>query len=153
MSVAEAQAALGKMTRILKAFEGAQVVLDTLANAEQVGRELDAAIAAKRAELDEANRAVSLARETALTIRMDSEAKAADAKEKIADRLGKAEKKAEKIVAEAEELARIATDEAAAIAERVEITKAEAAVSTAEAEAAETRLAAAKAKLKEMMAD
>lgn len=41
-----------KITRILKAFEGVGTVLAALENAEQVGRELDAAIVAKRAELE-----------------------------------------------------------------------------------------------------
>lgn len=39
---------LAKMARFAKAFEGAKTILETLANSEQVSRELDAANAAKR---------------------------------------------------------------------------------------------------------
>jgi len=44
----EAMAEMDKMTRVIKAFEGARAVFNALANSEQVGRELDAQVVAKR---------------------------------------------------------------------------------------------------------
>lgn len=50
-TIAEMQAGLSQAASIFQGYSGAKKLHDALANAEQVGRELDAANAKKRAEL------------------------------------------------------------------------------------------------------
>src|SRR5690349_16842246 len=50
--LSHALAALDQLTQFRRALDAADVLVRALANAEQVGKELDAAIAAKRAEFE-----------------------------------------------------------------------------------------------------
>mgnify|MGYP000488087436 CR=1 FL=1 len=56
--------ALGKMTRVLKAFEDAEVVLKTLTGLEQNEKELRAAADAARADAEAARTELADAKET-----------------------------------------------------------------------------------------
>lgn len=83
MSHQAALDALGKMTRVFKAFEDAEVVLKTLAGLEQNEKELrraaDAAradAAAATAELDDAKETLAAAKKAATKVKDDAAAKA-----------------------------------------------------------------------------
>lgn len=102
-ALAEAVNALGAMSRLFQVFQNAQAVLAVLTNADQVGRELDAAIARKREELEQALRDVTAARETAQTL--DAQAKSL---------LAEATASAELMAAEAKRAAKASADELAA---------------------------------------
>jgi chromosome segregation ATPase len=75
--------AMGKMTRVLKAFEDADVVLQALAGVEQNEKELRAAVeknrseqAASAAELVETKESLALAKKAAAKVKDDAQVKA-----------------------------------------------------------------------------
>lgn len=95
MSHQAALDALGKMTRVFKAFEDAEVVLRTLAGVEQNEKELREAVERNRAdiattaaELTEAKEFLALAKKATAKVKDDAQAKAdqivADANAKAA---------------------------------------------------------------------
>lgn len=104
-TISEAQTALAQMGNMARGLQKAKTVIDALASAEQVGRELDAAIKSKRATL------------TALATATIDDAKA------------EAQKQADAIVSaardEADSIVAVAKDSAAAVAESVSAAKAE----------------------------
>lgn len=82
MHASEIQSELAKMARFAKAFEGAQAVVDALANLEQLERERRTALKRADDELVEATQKVAAARETARTLTTGAEAIMADAQVK-----------------------------------------------------------------------
>ena len=72
MSHQAALDALGKMTRVLKAFEDSEMVLRTLAGVEQNERELRAAVDRARLDLDALNDQVESAKAEAKAARLDA---------------------------------------------------------------------------------
>jgi chromosome segregation ATPase len=67
-TISEAVAAFEQMAQLGRALQSAGIVLAVLQNAEQVKAELDAAVAAKRAELEQATQELAAARSTADTL-------------------------------------------------------------------------------------
>jgi chromosome segregation ATPase len=94
MSHQAALDALGKMTRVFKAFEDAEVVLKTLAGLDQNEKELRRAVDAARAdaaaataELADAKETLAAAKKAAIKVKDDAAAKASQI---IADATAKA---------------------------------------------------------------
>lgn len=101
MSHQAALDALGKMTRIIKAFEDSEMVLRTLAGVEQNERELRAAVDRARAELDILVEQTEAAKVEAKAARLDAR-KVQDATKGTVDRmLAEATEKADVIRQEA----------------------------------------------------
>lgn len=143
-ALAEARNVLGGMSRFFKVFENAQLAVDVLANAEQVARELDAAIAAKRQELDGAGRDVAAARDTARTLEAQAKAMLAEAEEK-AEQLARGAKLAATEEAEAQAVRRDDGErQLVAQAAALELNTAAIAAQRAELAELEGKLAAAK---------
>ena len=152
VNIAQAQAELAKMAGFAKAFADAQIVLNALANAEQVGRELADANDKARAELGAAKDDIAAAK---------TEAEKARASARSA--IKNAEVKADKLVAEAEEKAadtsrRVEAEGAEAdkslAAKRDELANLKQAVdeSSAELLALETKIAGAKDAVAKLLA-
>lgn len=102
MSHQAALDSLGKMTRVLKAFEDAELVLRTLVGVEQNERELRAAVDRARADLAALNEQIETAKAEAKATRLDAR-KVQDATKGTVERmLTEASEKAEAIRKEAE---------------------------------------------------
>ena len=144
MSHQAALDALGKMTRVIKAFEDSEMVLRTLAGVEQNERELRAAVDRARAELEVLVEQTETAKAEAKAARLDAR-KVQDATKGTVERmLAEATEKADAILQEA----RAAVDEARATLAtiRTETEKALADNATAKAQLAETEEKMAKAR-------
>jgi len=101
MSHQAALDSLGKMTRILKAFEDAEMVLRTLAGVEQNERELRAAVDRARLDLEALNDQVESAKAEAKAARLDAR-KVQDATTgKVNQMIAEATEKADAILREA----------------------------------------------------
>jgi cell division septum initiation protein DivIVA len=72
MSYQAAVDALGKMSRVMKAFEDAEVVLKALAGVEQNEREMRDALARAKADLEAATADAAESKAAAKTARMDA---------------------------------------------------------------------------------
>lgn len=134
MSHQAALDALGKMTRVIKAFEDSEMVLRTLAGVEQNERELRTAVDRARLDLDALNDQVESAKVEAKAARLDAR-KVQDATKGTVERmLAEATEKADAILQEA----RAAVDEARATLATI---RAETEQATADHEVAKAKLA------------
>ena len=144
MSHQAALDSLGKMTRILKAFEDAEMVLRTLAGVEQNERELRAAVDRARAELEVLVEQTETAKTEAKAARLDAR-KIQDATTgKVNQMIADATEKADAILQEA----RATVDEARStlLAISAETEKALSDNAAAKAQLAETEEKMAKAR-------
>jgi DNA repair exonuclease SbcCD ATPase subunit len=151
MSHQTALDALGKMTRVLKAFEDAEVVLKALAGLEQNEKELrtaaDAARAdaeAARAELADAKETLAAAKKATVKVKDDAVAKAAQV---VAEAESKASEINDRIVAAQRHAAGELTDTLAA----VEQARADCDKATTDLAYLETKIAEARAHIAKMM--
>lgn len=99
INIQSAVSALSQLSALANGLRGAQIVLDALANAEQVGKELDVALATKRAAIDQA--ANELAAHAAQRTQVVAESEALTAK---------AQADADQIVSDAKAQASAASD-------------------------------------------
>lgn len=102
MSHQAALDSLGKMTRVLKAFEDAELVLRTLAGVEQNERELRAAVDRARAEMDAISGDLVAAKDAVKKARADAKRLDDAAQEKAQALIDEATNKAANIIEKAD---------------------------------------------------
>lgn len=117
-TITEASAALGRLAQFGRALADAEKVITGLAVAEQVGRELDAANEAKRAETEQLVAALSAAQDDLANAKAATDGEIATAKARAKSIADAADKKAAGIVADANEKATAAEDRAQKWAEQ-----------------------------------
>lgn len=151
MSYQTALDALGKMTRVIKAFEDAEVVLKTLTGIEQNEKELRAAADKARAELESVNRELAEAKDLVTAARKAAAKVKEDAQAKADQVAAAAQAAAAEIEAQTVNAVNGLRDELAATQEAVRAAQAEHAEAVAQLADVQSKLAEARAKIASML--